>query len=127
MFADSSSPSSSPTKEEVKKTPAGKDIRFDMPKGFRNTSNQAKEFPSLDEASKVKYSPTKVSEKKAEKPEPVEKSAEPIQMEVPRFTNTKKKDDKPVFAKLEEQKEHSHQAELISAPYVEANPREFKV
>eukprot|EP01022_Parablepharisma_sp_SALTPOND_P004508 TRINITY_DN120411_c2_g1_i1.p1 TRINITY_DN120411_c2_g1~~TRINITY_DN120411_c2_g1_i1.p1 ORF type:complete len:267 (+),score=36.16 TRINITY_DN120411_c2_g1_i1:25-825(+) len=124
MFAESSSPSSSPVKEEAKKKAGSKEIRFDMPKGFTNTTNQAKEFPSLNEAANVKSSPAKIPDKK---PAPAEKPAEAPQMELPRFTNTKKKDDKPVFAKLEEQKELTHKAELLSTPYTAENPREFKV
>ncbi len=123
MFAESSSPSASPAKEETKKKSG--EIRFDMPKSFTNTANQTKDFPTMEEAGK----PKKGAEKKtAEKPAAQENpAAEAAVTEVPRFTNTKKKDDKPAFAKLEEQKEHNHEGELISAPYSGAGPREFKV
>lgn len=99
----------------------------------RFIGSQAAEFPSMAEADKMKKSPKKKGEKKpVEKKEPETKAeddkaaAEPAPL--PKFTNTKKKEETPAFVKLEtEDKEHSHAAELISNPYPEKGPREFMI
>jgi len=129
LFAEQSPASKEAETDKKKEKPAqSKEIRF----GSKPTSfySQTNEFPTLKEAAKIGSSPKKEERKaphveKQPTPEkPAEMSAEP-----PRFTNTKKKDDKPVFAKLEEQKEHAHAGELISSPYVEKDrpSREFMV
>jgi len=94
-------------------------MTFAMPK-FTNTQNQSKDFPTMAEASKGK--PEKDSDKKSESKE------EPLAgfTDLPKFTNKKKADTKPIFAKLEETKEHKHEGELVSEPYSGQN-REFKV
>ena len=126
IFEETSPASTSPVKEEKKTTTGGGrfDMHFDVPKSYTNASNQAKSFPTFGEESKYKPDSKKGGDKK-EADKPVE--AAPASSELPRFTNTKKRDDKPTFAKLEEQKEHVHDGELIAAPYAGANPREFKV
>lgn len=104
-------------KEEVKPKPK-KDFDFSTQHHFTNSANRAKEFPTLKEASEIEQAPKKAAPSK----KPAE--SEPY---IPTFTNSKKKDDKPQFTALEEQKEFSHHGELTSSPYAGEGQREFKV
>jgi hypothetical protein len=70
----------------------------------------------------------KKEEKRSPAKAPVEEAPKEAVMEMPRFTNTKKKDDKPTFAKLESvEKDRDRESELTSQPYTEKGSREFMV
>lgn len=106
---------------EAKKVKAkSKEISFSKPISFTNSANAA-EFPSLDEASKMKF----VSKKEDPKKEAPRKTTEETGS-LPMFTNTKKFSDKPSFVELEKQRESSGKGELTSDPYKDRS-REFMV
>ena len=131
MFEEVKPPAKEDIKKEEKKKPKGRfDITFDSkPTPYFSASSQASDFPSIDEAKKIKKGPSPKKEEKkfpAKVPEKEDAPSEP--MEMPRFTNTKKKDDKPVFSKLESvPQDHTPSTELISEPYSDKGPREFNV
>ncbi|MDR3737083.1 MAG: hypothetical protein P4L10_16305 [Acidobacteriaceae bacterium] len=123
------------TTDAGKKKPAktgSKDIKFGAA-APRFIGSQTSEFPSMEEAKKMKKGPRKDKKAPAEKKEPEAaetKPSEPVVMPT-KFTNTKKKEETPAFAKLEpapEEKEHTHAVELTSVPYAaEKAPREFAI
>jgi len=130
MFEEVQPPAKEDDKKEEKKKPKGRfDIDFDAkPAPYFSTASQASEFPSIDEAKNMKKPSPKKEEKRspAKAPEKEVDSSEP--MEMPRFTNTKKKDDKPTFSKLQAvQKDRAPSSELVSEPYSDKGPREFNV
>eukprot|EP00826_Nyctotherus_ovalis_P051182 TRINITY_DN6382_c0_g2_i5.p2 TRINITY_DN6382_c0_g2~~TRINITY_DN6382_c0_g2_i5.p2 ORF type:complete len:227 (+),score=32.87 TRINITY_DN6382_c0_g2_i5:333-1013(+) len=106
--------------EAKKAKPKSKEINFSKPISFTNSANAA-EFPSLDEASKMKF----VSKKEEPKKEAPKKVTEET-TSIPMFTNTKKSSDKPSFVELEKLRESSGKGELTSDPYKDKS-REFKV
>lgn len=113
-----------PKEEEKKKgkdskAADSKEIRFG--KGAPSFYSMEAQFPK--EGKKATGSAKKEDKKPvAAAPEP--EAGAQVQ-EPPRFINSKKPDDKPVFAKLEEAtNEFTHEGELVSSPYKE---REFKI
>lgn len=107
QMADLSSvtPAEAAKKPESTAKSSSKDINFGAaPMRFTGGVHAtAAEFPSMEEADKIKTTPKKF-ERKQETKEKKEPEIEPA-AGLPRFTNTKKKTDAPTFAQLEPSRE----------------------